>query len=113
MNPFSSPTVYFRATISDPFGTADITNVDFTVDEGAVLTPNLVNTVDCTKTYEYTYNASNTSKTYDIKVTANEGFENTVSVTQNKNLEVCINCPPSAIDDEVKIAQGQSKSIKV
>ena len=76
-------TLYLRATVSDPFGRDDITDLDLvisdpcggpdinvTLDDGDV-----VATGSCSKTYEYVWNTTMCQGNYDIMPTANEGTE--------------------------------------
>ena len=69
---------YIRAVVSDPFGTSDITGLDFSINGGALIAGNLVNTAGCTKTYEYSWTPT-VAGTYSIVATAKEGTEGTVT----------------------------------
>jgi hypothetical protein len=80
-------TVSIRATVSDPFGNADITSATITIDDPNS-PPSLINnaamtSVDTpastTRLFEYTYNIpANPEGFWPLTVTANEGFETTV-----------------------------------
>lgn len=73
-------TVYVRATVSDPFGTADIRQLDVKITDPAssVTTQSLtsvVATAGCTKTFEYAWTTSVRQGQYNVEVTAREGYE--------------------------------------
>ncbi len=86
-------TVYIRATISDPFGSYDITGASLTLtDSGspstlrlnAVTMPQVYDSGAATKIYEYQYTVPATgvpAGNWSIKVTAAEGTEGTVTDT--------------------------------
>jgi len=84
-----SSTVYIRATVSDPFGNADITsaNISITDPTPAVQVNNAVMTeiatpTAATKVYEFSYTIPvSPDGIWDINITANEGSEGTVSHT--------------------------------
>ena len=50
-------TKYIRATVTDPFGTADITGLNVTITPtGSTFAATSVATSGCTRTYEYVWN---------------------------------------------------------
>ena len=79
-------TKYVRATVSDPFGVADINGVNVTITPGSTVAATLVNTSGCTRTYEYPWVLPATSGNYAVATTAKEGFENTVTNTRSTPL---------------------------
>lgn len=91
-------TVYFRTTVSDPFGSADITNATLTlidpngavVINGATLTA-VATPTGSTKVYEYSsgYTLPTTPEgMWTVSVTADEGSEGEVSHTAENTLIV-------------------------
>ncbi len=87
-------TVFIRATVSDPFGNADITSANITITDSvpaiqinnqpmvSVATP-----TGATRVYEYQYTLpANPDGFWDISVTANEGNEGTVSHTEQSTM---------------------------
>ncbi|MCB0189985.1 MAG: hypothetical protein KDE31_37195, partial [Caldilineaceae bacterium] len=73
-------TVYVRATVSDPFGTDDIRQLDVEITDPAsgVTTVPLTSaaaTSGCTKIFEYAWATSVLQGEYTVKVTAYEGYE--------------------------------------
>ncbi len=90
-------TVFIRATVSDPFGNTDITGASLTITDvnGTVQVNNAAMTFvatpsGSTRLYEYQYPIAVTaaSGTWDLSVTATEGFEGTVTHTATDNLIV-------------------------
>lgn len=83
----SGQTVYIRATVTDPFGHADITSQALTITrpngETFTLSPTTIipTGVPNTKIYEYAWTPGAIQGTFNVAVTANEGFEGTVSDT--------------------------------
>ena len=81
--------VFIRATVSDPFGNADITSAEVTITDASPtvqITDAAMNSVatpdGATRIYEYPYTVPATPDGFwDISVTANEGSEGTVSHT--------------------------------
>ena len=84
--------LYVRATVSDPFGAADITSLPLDIyapgeplDGSGSLADvplgvaNVVASTASSKTYEYVWNSPATEGAYTIAVEAKEGYENTVS----------------------------------
>jgi len=94
-------TIFVRSVVSDPFGSADITDatLSLTNSSGAlVLTQDLdpaglVASDAATKTYEHAYTvpASGPQGTWLASVTALEGNEGTISHTRQSNLDVGTN----------------------
>jgi len=91
-------TVYIRATVSDPFGNADITSAKVTITDSSptVRVNNLVMTsvatpTGATRVYEYQYIIPATPDgSWEVSVTANEGTEGTVSHTAQTTMTVGI-----------------------
>ena len=89
-------TVYIRSTVSDPFGSFDITsaNIDITDPGGNPALSDTMTMVNdsgaATKTFEYAYTVPNNSVTgnWTVKVTANEGSEGTVTDDQTSAFSV-------------------------
>jgi hypothetical protein len=83
-------TVYPRATVSDPFGSSDITGLNFTITPpGTNVAAVLMGTAGCTRTYEYTWTTPAVGGNYAIRATAQEGHENTVSNVQTIAFDLC------------------------
>ena len=80
-------TVYVRATVSDPFGNADITSLGVLVTDPNSGTPVNVSLTDTSvvastagsKTYEYAWATGVTAGIYQVSVTAREGYEGTIT----------------------------------
>ena len=76
-------TLYLRTTVSDPFGTDDITDLDLSISDPCGGGPinvtlddgDVVATAGCSKTYEYVWNTTMCQGNYDIVTVANEGTE--------------------------------------
>ena len=93
--------VYVRATVSDPFGFADITSatIDITNATGGVVVNDAamteISSTTATKTYEYQYNIVGLPPqgSWSTTVTANEGSEGTISDTGVATFGVYL--PPS------------------
>lgn len=91
-----SSTVSIRATVSDPFGNADITGATLTIDSPTAnqLTDVAMTAVDTpsatTKVFQYLYDISTNPEDgfWQLSVTANEGFETTVSHTETRTMIV-------------------------
>lgn len=89
-------TVYIRAMISDPFGSADITAANITVTDPSptVLVNNQAMTsvatpTGATRVYEYPYLIPSAQDgSWNIKITANEGIEGIVSHTGQSTMIV-------------------------
>ncbi len=80
-------TNYIRSVVSDPFGFADITALDYKLNGGANLSATSVSTAGCTRTYEYAWTPT-ISGSYSIQGTAKEGTENTVTHSLTSNFTV-------------------------
>lgn len=90
-------TVYVRSVVSDPFGSFDITSATIDILDptatpvisGAAMTE-VADSGVATKTYEYTYTipAAGPDGIWTAQVTANEGFEGTVSHTNSATISV-------------------------
>ena len=88
-------TLYLRATVSDPFGTDDITDLDLSIIDPCGGVPinvtlddgNVVATAGCSKTYEYAWNTSMCQGNYDIVAIANEGSE---GITDSEAIRVTL-----------------------
>ncbi len=80
-------TNYIRSVVSDPFGFADITALDYKLNGGANLSATSVSTAGCTRTYEYAWTPT-ISGSYTIQGTAKEGTENTVTHSLTSNFTV-------------------------
>ena len=89
-------TVFIRATVSDPFGSADITSANITITDStpavqinnqamaSVATP-----TTATRVYEFQYTIpANPEGIWNLSVMANEGSEGTVSHTAQSNFVV-------------------------
>lgn len=77
--------VYVRATVSDPFGTYDITGLDLEITDPLSATTSLnlgaaeeVDNSGCSKTYEYVWMTPNIQGEFDLKAIVHEGYENTI-----------------------------------
>jgi len=107
-------TKYIRATVTDPFGTNDITAMNITITPtGSTVAATSVATSGCTRTYEYVWNTPATSGTYVINGTAKEGYENTVTSSRNIIYDVCTLCAPVAVRDSASGAGGNPIVIDV
>jgi hypothetical protein len=89
-------TVFIRATVSDPFGNADITGANITITDtipvvqvtNVVMTSVATPTV-ATRVYEFQYTIpANPDGFWNLSVTANEGNEGTVSHTGQQTMIV-------------------------
>lgn len=100
-------TKYIRATVTDPFGTGDITAMNINISPtGATVAATSVATSGCSGTYEYVWTTPSTGGTYSISAIAKEGFENTVTNSKNINFDICSACPPVALNDSASGAGG-------
>ena len=98
---------YLRAVVSNPFGNADINGVNFTITPtGSTFAGTLVASSGCTRTYEYLWPVPASATTYSITATAKQGFENLVTHTGNTSYDVCVVCPPVALDDSATGSGG-------
>ena len=107
-------TYYIRATVSDPFGFADITGMNFSFNPGGTtVAATSVATAGCTRTYQYVWSSPAASSYVDITGTAKEGFENTVTDQKLISFSNCTNCPPRAVKDSAVGAGGTPVIINV
>ncbi len=95
---FNGENKFIRTTISDPFGTDDISSLDVEITDpsGATTTVNLsaaneVATSGCSKTYEYLWTTPGQEGDYTIKTIAHEGLENTIADTASTIFTVTFN----------------------
>ena len=88
--------VFIRATVSDPFGNADITGANITITDttptvqvnNAAMT-SVATPTGATRVYEFQYTLPATPEGFwDMSVTANEGSEGTISHTNQQTLIV-------------------------
>jgi uncharacterized repeat protein (TIGR01451 family) len=84
--PVAGSKLYVRATVTDPFGTYDISSVNFTMtgpstngNVSATLTSPVATTAT-NATYEYFWPTGSTTGDYNVSVTANEGSEGILDV---------------------------------
>jgi hypothetical protein len=109
-----STTKYIRATVTDPFGYADITSLNVKITPtGNTFAATSVATLGCTRTYEYVWNTPAAGGSYAISATAHEGYENTVSNTMNTSYTICSTCSPVAENDSISGAGGNPIVIDV
>ncbi len=82
---------YIRATVSDPFGFADITGLTVNIVSPAAgpFTATSVATSGCSRTYEYLWNSPSTAGDVVISATAKEGYENAVTFTKTGDFALC------------------------
>ncbi len=107
-------TKYIRATVTDPFGSADITALNVTITPtGSSFAATSVATSGCTRTYEYVWNVGAGSATYAISAIAREGFENAVTDTRNTSFAVCTTCAPVAVNDSATGTGGNPLVVPV
>lgn len=82
---FNGQTVYVRAVASDPFCAADTTGMSLAITDPSSstsnVTPSVVATGTNTKTFEYAWATGATPGNYQLSVTANEGYEGTITAT--------------------------------
>ena len=102
-----STTKYIRATVSDPFGSSDITALNVKITPtGSTFAATSVATAGCTRTYEYVWNTPAAGGAYAIAATAKEGYENTVTNTMSTTYTICSTCAPVALNDSTSGAGG-------
>lgn len=109
-----STTKYIRATVTDPFGSSDITalNVKITPN-GSSFAATSVGVSGCTRTYEYVWNTPSAGGNYAISAIAKEGYENTVTNTMSTSYSICTTCSPVAMNDSISGAGGNPIVIDV
>ena len=107
-------TRYIRAVVSNPFGFADITGLNFTITPtGSVVAGTLVASSGCTRTYEYTWVLPVSTTDYVVTATGKQGYENVLTHSRNTNFSACINCYPVAVDDADSAKGGQFTTVDV
>jgi hypothetical protein len=107
-------TRYLRSVVSDPFGPADITALNYTITPtGYIVAGTQVATSGCTNTYEYVWTTPGVAGAYNIDATAKEGYENTVTHSKNTTHTICSICPPIAQDDTATCSGGSPVTIDV
>lgn len=111
-------TVYIRAVISDPFGSADVTSAILTITDAAAVTP--INnaamplpaaTTALSKTFEYAYDITSAPAPvgfWDISVTGKEGYETTPLISHTANTRMIVGLPNLTI---IKSSQVKSDPI--
>jgi uncharacterized repeat protein (TIGR01451 family) len=101
-------TVYIRAVVSDPFGSYDIVNVPTitiknpsgtAIVTAAGMTYDLASLTSLTKTYDYPFSVLSSYPTGNwlISVTATEGTETTLAVTNTAYATMQVVIPPPAL----------------
>lgn len=107
-------TKYIRTTVTDPFGYADITDVTNTITPpGTSSSPTLVSSSGCTRVYQQAWTVPVPINTFDITSVAKEGYENTVTHSQNITVVNCITCPPTAAIDYATGNGGEPLDIDI
>ncbi|WP_333809764.1 beta strand repeat-containing protein, partial [Flavobacterium sp.] len=75
----ANQTYYVRTTVTDPFGSSDITGESVAITGPSSYSNSgsatVVNTATCSKIYEYSWTTPSPSGSYSITATANEGTE--------------------------------------
>lgn len=105
---------YIRATVTDPFGSGDITGLGIKITPaGNTFQATSVGTSGCTRTYEYVWNVPGAQTTYAIAATAREGYENTVTHKRDISFSVCNQCAPTAMNDSISGAGGNPVVVDV
>jgi hypothetical protein len=91
---------YVRAVVSNPFGANDITGLNISIlPSGGSGPATPVDSIGCTKTYEYLWTSSSVPGNYSISASSLQGYENKVTFVENVGVYVCTSCPPVANDD--------------
>jgi uncharacterized protein YjdB len=89
-NSTAGNTIYFRSTVTDPFGTSDITGMTINIAPlGLSVAATSVATSGCTRTYQYTWVSPSPAGDYNLSATAREGYENTVIDIAYRNFSLC------------------------
>jgi hypothetical protein len=114
-------TVFIRATVSDPFGNADITGATITITDPATtvqVNNAAMTSVDtptgATRIYEYQYTVPATPDGFwDISITANEGNEGSISNTASSTMiigttSITISKTSAVISDPVNVTNPKS-----
>ena len=98
---------YIRSTVTNPFGSSDITSMNFTITPPtSIVSAPSVATAGCTKIFEYVWAIPATSATYQINGLAKQGYENIISESENTTFNACVVCPPVAVLDSASGAGG-------
>lgn len=91
--PTVGQTLYVRATVGDPFGAYDVTSANLVIDGIASSAGDIASTAmtevasaGATKTYQYIWVTGSTQDTFNLTVTAKEGFENTITSTKSTSV---------------------------
>lgn len=102
--------VYLRATVTDPFGSDDITGLTINLPpsgNAVAITP--IATPSCEKVYQYILNTSGLSGSYSMTAIAKEGLENMVTDEEMLSFDVCspaIGAPVFALGTTSTRCQG-------
>ncbi|MBX3010174.1 MAG: DUF11 domain-containing protein [Caldilineaceae bacterium] len=110
-------TLYIRTTVSDPFGPADIRQVDvmLTAPTGGTTTIPLTSAIatsGCTKSYEYTWNTSVVQGQYNIAVTAWEGYETgAAAVTDQASTPFTLNFQDTGTPSKSEFTSGNNGAV--
>lgn len=82
---YNGDTVYIRTVVIDPFGFEDITSQDLTITDPAggmtMISAIPVDSVGCTKTYEYCWVTPGLAGDYTIQSIVHEGYEGAIADT--------------------------------
>lgn len=93
-------TYYVRATVTTPFGYADITGMDLRINPpGNIYGAICVDSTTCTRTYEFPWTTPGTNNMYFLMATAREGYENLIKNSDLLAFDICAVCPPVALND--------------
>lgn len=109
-------TVYVRTTVSDPFGAADIRQVDVNITDPAsgittIPLTTAVATSGCTKTYEYIWNTSVVQGQYTVAATAYEGYETgTAAITDQASTLFTLNFLDTGTPSQSEFTTGNNGS---
>lgn len=112
-NVMAGTTRYIRAVVTDPFGFADITGVNFTIAPGSTFAGTQVAASGCTKVFENSWTVPLPGSSYTISALAKEGYENTVTHTKSTTITSCTDCPPTANIDYATGNGGEPLDINV
>jgi hypothetical protein len=108
-------TVYFRANVTDPFGTSDITGMKISITSpgGSIsnVTGTSVATSGCTRTYEYTWVTPTIGGNYTFNTTTSEGLEDKVIDAEQLNFALCAVAGSITSQTNVKCFGGSIGSI--
>ena len=105
---------YIRTTVTNPFGSADITGLNVTVTlPGTTVAGISVNAAGNTRVYENSWIVPVGTGTYSINATAKEGYEKTVTHSRSTSIKTCVDCPPTANNDFATGSGGEPLDIDV